>query len=124
MRQYLKELEAYLQEVLADPQSYAISVVRREALTQISFMQHERLIHLLVTMLFALLFLISLSLFLYFRSAGLLLLTILLLALLIPYIAHYYFLENTVQKCYVLYNRIAALDDNTAYPNTAAEKKS
>ncbi len=123
MRQYLKGLEAYLKKALADPQGYDISALRREALTQISFMQHERLIHLLVTMLFALLFLISLSLFLFFGSAGLLLLTILLLALLIPYIAHYYFLENTVQKCYVLYNRIAALDDNTAYPNTDADVK-
>ncbi len=123
MRQYLKGLESYLQEVLAKPQEYDISALRRETLTQISFMQHERLIHLLVTILFAMLFLISLSLFLFFGSAGLLLLTILLLTLLIPYIAHYYFLENTVQKLYVLYNRIAALDDNTAYPNTAAGAK-
>ena len=31
----------------------------------------------------------------------------LILVLLIPYIFHYYFLENTVQKMYVIYDRMA-----------------
>jgi hypothetical protein len=33
-------------------------------------------------------------------------LAILLLALLIPYISHYYFLENNTQKLYKYYDRI------------------
>ncbi len=118
MREYMLRYERFLLKVLDDPQAYDIAALRAEVLTQIGFMQHERLIHFLVTMLFALLFLISLGILLLLPSAGLLLLTILLLGLLIPYIWHYYFLENTVQKMYILYNRIAALDDQTAYPNT------
>ncbi len=123
MRNYMTKYEHYLQEILKDPSAQKISSLRSEVLVQIGFMQHERLIHLLVTMLFALLFMISLGILLYLQSLAMLILTVLLLALLIPYIAHYYFLENTVQKMYVLYNRIAALDDNTAYPNTDVKEK-
>ncbi|MBE6851348.1 MAG: hypothetical protein E7504_06390 [Ruminococcus sp.] len=123
MRKYMTKYERYLQDVLNDPKAYDISAIRTEIPVQIAIMQHERLIHLLVTMLFALLFMISLGILLYLQSLAMLLLTILLLALLIPYIMHYYFLENTVQKMYLLYNRIAALDDNTAYPNTDMSEK-
>ncbi len=118
MREYMQRYETYLLSVLEAPQAHDLAKLRREVQTQIGFMQHERLIHFLVTMLFALMFLISLGILLYFQTPGLLLLTILLLGLLIPYIWHYYFLENTVQKMYILYNRIAALDDSAAYPNT------
>lgn len=118
MREYMLRYERYLLEVLDDPQAHDIASLRKEVLTQIGFMQHERLIHFLVTMLFALMFLISLGILLFLQSPALMLLTILLLGLLIPYIWHYYFLENTVQKMYVLYNRLAALDDAAAYPNT------
>ncbi len=118
MREYMQRYEAYLLAVLEAPQAHDLAALRKEVQTQIGFMQHERLIHFLVTMLFALMFLISLGILLYFQTPGLLLLTILLLGLLIPYIWHYYFLENTVQKMYILYNRIAALDDSAAYPNT------
>ena len=51
-------------------------------LIQVSFFQHERLIHLIVTVTFA------------------------LLILLIPYIRHYYILENEVQKMYGQYDRM------------------
>lgn len=123
MRKYMIKYLEYLGEILKNPDEHDIPTVRSEILVQIGFMQHERLIHFLVTMLFALLFLISVGILFFMQSLAMLLLTILLLALLIPYVAHYYFLENTVQKFYVLYNRIAALDDNTAYPNTETDEK-
>ena len=73
---------------------------------QIRYMQHERLIHLLVTLFFAVFFMLSLG----FGSVtgslpalGLAALTFLLLA---PYIVHYYRLENGVQRWYHLTNRI------------------
>lgn len=40
-------------------------------------------------------------------SFPLLILALLILVLLIPYIKHYYLLENEVQKMYVQYDRIA-----------------
>ncbi len=123
MKPYIKRFEVYLTEQLQTPVPEKIPALRQEVLTQIGFMQHERLIHFLVTMLFAILFLIALGILLFKPSLGMILLTLLLLGLLIPYIAHYYFLENTVQKFYVLYNSLAAMEDDIQYPNTDPEQK-
>lgn len=75
-------------------------------LEQIAFFSHERLIHLLVTLMFAALtfavFFFCMTTF----SFGLLILLVALLALLIPYIMHYYLLENGVQKMYRQYDQI------------------
>lgn len=69
--------------------------------TNVEFFQHERLIHLIVTMTFALLTVISLGLS--FLEIYLLPLFVLFLALEIPYVFHYYKLENGVQKLQRLY---------------------
>ena len=80
-------------------------------LHQISFFSHERLIHLIVTALFAILAVGAFFAF-YFTAAagdfswGLLLLFLLLFVLLVPYIAHYYLLENGVQKMYRQYDEL------------------
>jgi len=69
--------------------------------TNIEFFQHERLVHLIVTMTFALLTVVSLGLTvarIYFLP-----LFILFLVLEVPYIFHYYALENGVQKLQALY---------------------
>ena len=71
---------------------------------QISFFQHERLIHLIVTIVFALLEMLTLMIIVFHFSIMVLVLAILLLVLLIPYIRHYYILENGVQKMYNQYD--------------------
>jgi ABC-type transport system involved in cytochrome bd biosynthesis fused ATPase/permease subunit len=63
-------------------------------------LQTERLIHLLVTILFALLTIMTLGFLTVSPSLQLALLFMLFLILLIPYIEHYYFLENSAQKLY------------------------
>lgn len=78
----------------------------KEHLTQISFFQHERLIHLIVTVAFALLEMLSLIIVFIAPGPFTLLLTIVVLILLIPYIRHYYILENGVQKMYEQYDRL------------------
>lgn len=80
----------------------------REHLIQIGFFQHERLIHLIVTVTFALLEVIVLGLCVTAFSLGVGLLAVALLVLLIPYIRHYYILENEVQKMYGQYDKMAA----------------
>ena len=80
--------------------------VMSDHLIQISFFQHERLIHLIVTVLFALMEIISMVSTVVIGNIGLILLDVLLLMLLIPYIRHYYILENEVQKMYFQYDRI------------------
>lgn len=70
--------------------------------TRIGFYQHERLVHLIVTMTFAVMTVLCLVF-----SGGepniIMLLGGLFLLLEVPYIWHYYFLENSVQELYTLY---------------------
>lgn len=80
--------------------------LRRQLLVQIQFFQHERLIHLIVTITFALMTVITLVGSIITEEISLLLLIALFIILLIPYIRHYYLLENGVQKLYTFYDRI------------------
>ena len=75
-------------------------------LIQIGFFMHERLVHLIVTVLFALL---SVGVALYCVAdpgIPMFLLFGALLVLLVPYIMHYYLLENGVQKMYQQYDEL------------------
>lgn len=83
--------------------------IKAEHLTQIAFFQHERLIHLIVTVLFAVLEFLSLFMCMMIPSIGTMLLTFAVLVLLVPYIRHYYLLENEVQRMYTQYDRLLAL---------------
>lgn len=73
-------------------------------LIQIKFFMHERLVHELVMMLFAVLTFITILYAMTFPTIGMLLLIVSLMVLLVPYIMHYYLLENGVQKMYVQYD--------------------
>lgn len=75
-------------------------------LTQIGFFQHERLIHLIVTVVFAIVTILSVLTLLIFFQPVLLFLIAAFLILLVPYINHYYLLENSVQKMYGQYDEI------------------
>ena len=99
------EVKDYLSEVeirLKDPDSIDERFIS-ELLIRIGFYQHERLIHLIVTMTFAIMTVLAFYMLMTAYSVGALLLSLLFLGLVIPYIAHYYFLENSVQKLYRLY---------------------
>ena len=97
MKNEIKEYKEYIKMQAADP-DVDKEALAQQLLVRIGFYQHERLIHLIVTMSFAIFFLLSLilvSINVYFLA-----LSVLLLVLLVPYIAHYYFLENTTQELY------------------------
>ena len=80
--------------------------VLTEHLIQIGFFQHERLIHLIVTVIFALLEIISVSTYIVSGEIYVIALVLIILVLLVPYIAHYYLLENETQKMYEQYDKI------------------
>lgn len=86
----------------------------KEHLVQVGFFQHERLIHLIVTVTFALLEMLAIVLSVISYSLFTLLLPIVILILLIPYIRHYYILENEVQKMYGQYDRMRRLQQTAA----------
>ena len=100
-----KRLQFYLNyyETLTTKKSLTTAEAAREQeqlLIQIQFFQHERLNQLIVT---------ALSLFaslLLPKQPVLLALDVLFLVLLIPYIFHYYRLENGVQKLYEYYDKL------------------
>lgn len=105
-----KEIRAYLalleQFFSVEHTEEELLKFRAEMLKRIEFYQHERLIHLIVTMSFAVFFLLSLMMYFSLRQVGLMLLTVLLLIMTIAYIKHYYFLENSVQKMYKFYYKV------------------
>lgn len=110
MKRYFLEYIKYVETAMLDS-SGDFARLKSEMLVQIGFMQHERLIHLIVTFLFAMLLIISIMGLVLAPSVGMIALATLFLLLVIPYVAHYYFLENNVQKLYTLYNKVSELAD-------------
>ena len=100
MKQYLKE---YIKEVDKLLKNDAVNQKYIDNhLIKIGFFQHERLIHLIVTVFYTLfviffLFLSSIN-FLYIIP------TFILIIFLIFYVLHYFFLENNVQYLYKQYD--------------------
>lgn len=106
MRKYLMEYLIYIEKRLENCKENELNNILEEHLNKIQFMQHERLIHFLVTMLFAFMFFMSLGIFMLTDKISFIPLMVLILCLIVPYIRHYYFLENNVQKMYYIYDRI------------------
>lgn len=106
MRKYLTAYLSRIEDLLKRNVPLDYDELIRNHLQEIEFMQHERLIHFLVTMLFALGLFLLMGTFLVAETVLLLPLLFLILILLIPYILHYYFLENSVQKMYRIYDEL------------------
>lgn len=103
LKDYLSMMENLKMEELTKQERQEMAT---ELLVQIGFFQHERLVHLIVTITFALLTMLSVLGSLVLVQLGLFLLTLLLVVLLVPYIRHYYILENGVQKLYGYYDAL------------------
>ena len=102
---YMNEIDQLLEQ---DTQTGSLDYekISREHLIQLEFFMHERLVHLLVTLTFALFTFGDFFLLVISFEPGLVLLLLALLVLLIPYIMHYYLLENGVQKMYRQYDEM------------------
>ncbi len=115
MEKRIKAYRRYMDELLdrlegqEEREASQIEELKREHLVQVGFFQHERLIHLIVTAVFALLEILSMVLAVVSQGIFALLLTVAVLILLVPYIRHYYILENEVQKMYGQYDRLCHL---------------
>jgi len=96
--EFIKEHNAYLHETEIDHNTLAYHLI------QIGFLQHERLVHLIVMLFIALSTLICLALYLLFNLWLFVAAFGLLLLLTFFYILHYYKLENTVIQWYWVYD--------------------
>ncbi|MBR5514488.1 MAG: hypothetical protein IKV85_10980 [Ruminococcus sp.] len=110
MTAYLKK---YMEETQRRLRNYAdlaeLEEIFLEHKDKISFMQHERIVHFLVTMMFAIVLAIFICAFLLTENPALFILVIIIMILLGFYIKHYYFLENTVQEMYKIYDEMLIL---------------
>ena len=80
-----------------------------EHLIKIKFFQHERLIHLLVTLFYAFLFLVTLVIGTYIWAF--IIVSLILMCFLIPYILYYFFMENNVQYLYKQYDQMLKINN-------------
>ena len=95
MKKYLYSYIKYVEENK--------SIVNPEdMLVKISFFQHERLIHLIITLFYCLMFLVFLILISYVFIIP----AALLFVFLLCYIIHYFVLENGIQYLYKLYDTV------------------
>lgn len=97
LKDYIQELEQKCKEKEID------KTLPEDVLTWIQFFQHERLVHLIVTFFTGIGTILFLLGALILENMALLLLFLITLCLFIPYIFHYYYLENGTQKLYDLY---------------------
>jgi len=83
-------------------------VLSTEMLAKIGFYQHERLVHLIVTMTVAILSVMSICATFVAQTVpvSLMVLIALLLILVAPYMVYYFTLENAVQDIYSYYDRV------------------
>ncbi len=115
MHRYLQSYIDFIDGQLSrnDISNDDLKKIKSEHLVQIQFMQHERFIHLIVTVLFAVMLFISLGILALSDKIIFAVLTVLILLPLIPYIWHYYFMENSVQKMYTQYNRMCKIQNDS-----------
>lgn len=111
MEKRILKYRRYIDELLQRDDADWI-IILEQHLVQISFFQHERLIHLIVTVTFAILEMIGIAATVIAFTPMLAVLDILLLVLLVPYVRHYYILENETQKMYAQYDAILLKIEN------------
>ena len=102
---YIKEID----ELLISDKKINDDLINNH-LIKINFFQHERLVHLIVTLFYALIFIVFMSLgfvhYLFFTIAAI------LLVFLLFYIVHYFRLENGVQYLYKQYDKMKIIKDD------------
>ncbi len=101
-----KYLELYIKETEKKIQNKITQDDIDELLNKIKFFSHERLIHLLVTLSFALFSLILTVVCINKVNTLLIVVCLVLYIMLFFYIIHYFFLENGVQYLYKLYDQM------------------
>ncbi len=106
IKEYMATVQKFIDSELGSADASRIMEFLKEFELKISYFQHERFIHLIVTVLFAILEIMSLYACLFMPVLATAVFTGLFLILLVPYIMHYYFLENSVQEMYKMRDKI------------------
>ena len=108
MRKYLEEYTKEIDEKIKSKQITEKDM--KDHLIKIKFFQHERLIHLLVTLFYGLFLFLSVMIFT--KVLLFIIITYIVLIVLLFYVRHYFFLENHVQYLYKQYDSMKKLIEN------------
>ncbi|MBN1365351.1 MAG: hypothetical protein JW976_11145 [Syntrophaceae bacterium] len=107
MINYMKKHESYVKEMLEkNSNNEKLREIFAYHDKQIQWMQHERLVHLIVMLFVCLFTLIIFGFAVIYTSVLFIVLFVILLVLSVAYIIHYFRLENGVQKWYLISNEI------------------
>lgn len=98
---YLKEIKSLKPSDIKHKEDFL-----KEMLIMIKIFQHERLIHLLVTIFVGIATILFFGFSLLLENVGISILGGITLILFLFYIVYYYFLENSIQELYTYYNKI------------------
>lgn len=108
LKDYIRYMQTLAQDDIASYSEEKRKQVASNLLVQIGFFQHERLVHLIVTVVFAMLTMLTLLGCFLVENICMYAMLLLFVVLLVPYIRHYYILENGVQKLYKYYDILEA----------------
>ena len=86
------------------------SVLAAKILSQIRIFQHERLVHLIVMMSVAFFMMVAFLSWWISPNIGSIAFTLILMALFVAYMRHYYILENSIQAMYPYYDRAQGIE--------------
>lgn len=110
MRKYLGDYVKEIDKKIKDKKITEQDIENH--LIKINFFQHERLIHLLVTLFYGVF--VFLAVIISFKTWLFLIILYLALIVLIFYVRHYFFLENHVQYLYKQYDKMKnIINENT-----------
>ena len=105
MKEYLEEYTKETEKLIKKGNITEKDIEKH--LIKIKFFQHERLIHLLVTLFYAVFILLSLFIIRFIPLFGIVI--VIFLIFLVFYVRHYFFLENSVQYLYKLYDKMLTI---------------
>lgn len=103
IKRYIKQTDDKLQH---PPEGIDYEEEQKRHLIQIQFFMHERLVHEIVMALFALVTVMVFIATVIMPQFIFIILLLTLLVLLVPYIMHYFVLENGVQYMYEQYDEM------------------
>lgn len=102
MKKYILEYIEYVEQ----NKNKADKEFIEKHLIKINFFQHERLIHLIVTITYAIIDILSFLFGITSKNIIPIIIGYMAMCFLIPYIYHYFLLENGVQKMYRQYDEM------------------
>jgi len=107
MRKKILTYKAHIDALLASPpEDIDYEEEQKKHWIQIQFFMHERLVHEIVMALFAIATVMVFLATVMLEKLILVVLLMALLVLLVPYVMHYYVLENSVQYMYEQYDEM------------------